>query len=200
MAYAVGAVLFAAAAYVGIVLANTLRLRRFDDGPDAGTPPVAFILGGAAVVGAVVVSHAASPVQIAMLALVGLSLAAIWCTDIRYGIVPDAFTLGPLAVILAYAGWTHEWSYFSGAAVPFVPFAAAAALSGGRGMGWGDVKIAALGGAVLGAQNALLAFAFGCIVAAMVNFAQGRRGVPIAFAPYLACAIALGIPAGVLAT
>lgn len=200
MAYALGAVLFAAAAYIGIVLANALKLRRFDDGPDAGTPPIPWILGGAAVVGAVVVSHAVSPAQILILALVCLSLAAIWCTDIRYGIVPDQFTLIPLAVIFAYAGWHREWAYFTGAAVPFVPFAAAAALSGGRGMGWGDVKIAALGGAVLGAQNALLAFAFGCIVAAIINFAQGRRGVPIAFAPYLACAIALGIPAGVLAT
>ncbi len=83
------------------------------------------------------------------------------------------------------------------AAVPFVPFALAAILSRGRGMGWGDAKLVALGGAVLGAQASLVAFALSCLAAGIVARLTGRRGTPVAFAPYLviaACgALAIGV-------
>ena len=58
------------------------------------------------------------------------------------------------------------------------------------------MKLAALGGAVLGAESATLALALACIVAALVAFARRQTRVPIAFAPYLAAAIAIAMPAG----
>jgi len=61
-------------------------------------------------------------------------------------------------------------------------------------MGWGDVKLAALGGAVLGVQTAILAAAGACLIATFVNVLQKRdKAQPIAFAPYLSSAIALGL-------
>jgi leader peptidase (prepilin peptidase)/N-methyltransferase len=123
---------------------------------------------------------------------------AVWITDARRGIVPDVFTLGPLAIMLLIGLWQHEWWLFVSAAVPFVPFAAAAMLSRGRGMGWGDVKLVALGGAVLGAQMSVLAFAVACIAAVAFSYMRGRKHGPIAFAPYLASAIGLAIPVGIL--
>jgi prepilin signal peptidase PulO-like enzyme (type II secretory pathway) len=61
-------------------------------------------------------------------------------------------------------------------------------------MGWGDVKLAALGGAVLGGETALLAFAVGAVVAVLVAYRRGRQRQVIAFAPYLAAAIAVALP------
>ena len=77
--------------------------------------------------------------------------------------------------------------------ITFAPaaHAIAALASRGRGMGWGDVKLAALGGALLGVADATLAY----FVAAAVAYVIARRtaGVrrPIAFGPYLAASIAV---------
>lgn len=191
-----GAAFFAAAAYLGSVLAATLavRIKRFDDGPEPGTPPTLVILIICAIVGAVITAQVTSPAQIVFFAVLTVALAAIWYVDVRFGIVPDAFTLGPIAMIAAVAIVRGDWMIFVSMLVPAVPFAVAALLSKGRGMGWGDVKLAALGGAILGAQLAAIAFALACAAAVIVAFARHRTTQPIAFAPYLVTVIVLAIP------
>lgn len=191
-----GAFLFAAAAYAGALsgAAFAERITAFEDGPPESHAPVPLLICICAAIGAFVTPRAASPVQPLLIALICAALVAIWVTDTRRGIVPDAFTLGPLAIVFVVALRQHEWTLFASAAIPLVPFAVTAMLSAGRGMGWGDVKLAALGGAVLGAPLAMLAFTLACLAAVTVNFARGRKNGPIAFAPYLASAIGLAIP------
>jgi prepilin signal peptidase PulO-like enzyme (type II secretory pathway) len=66
-------------------------------------------------------------------------------------------------------------------------------------LGWGDVKLAALGGAVLGAQVSVLVFAVASLAAVIVSRFRGvDKNEPIAFAPYLAAAIGVAIPIGSL--
>lgn len=194
-----GAIFFAAAGYLGALagLWYAERLESFPDAPVCGKPPVALLIAACAIIGAIVTTHGTQS-QVLLMAVVCIALVAIWITDTMRGIVPDAFTLGPLGLILLLAVWQHNWFIFFSAAVPFVPFAIAAALSKGRGMGWGDVKMVALGGALLGAETSVLAFALACIVAVILNYARGHRSGPIAFAPYLAAAIGLAIPIGIL--
>lgn len=199
MNFILGGAFFALAAYVGILLAGTVRLPGpLEDGPVPHEPPTRWIVAGAAVAGAFITAHAGSGAQLALLAIVIAALAAVWCTDARYGLVPDIFTLVPLGLILGIALFQKQPLLLASAAIPFVPFAAAAALSKGRGMGWGDVKLAALGGAVLGAQIALPAFGLCCVAAVIYARLKGRAGQPIAFAPFMATAIAAGIPLGML--
>jgi prepilin signal peptidase PulO-like enzyme (type II secretory pathway) len=64
-------------------------------------------------------------------------------------------------------------------------------------MGWGDAKLVALGGAVLGAQASLAAFALSCFAAGVVSRFNGRRGMPIAFAPYLVIAVVGALALGI---
>jgi prepilin signal peptidase PulO-like enzyme (type II secretory pathway) len=196
IAVVLGALFFGAAAYLGIVLGNVFaeRLTAFADGPAPHEVPVAILVAGSALIGAFVVPHALAASEILEAAIVCVALAAIWVTDARRGLVPDVFTLGPLATILLVALWQHEWRIFESTALPFVPFAIAAALSRGRGMGWGDVKLVALGGAVLGGWAAVLAFALACLAAVAVNYARGQRKGVIALAPYLAGAIGVFLP------
>lgn len=191
-----GALFFGFAAYAGILLAGTISMERFEDGPAPGEPPVPWIVGGAAIVGAIVAHSGGPPENVPLFALAICALAAVWCTDVRYGVVPDAFTLAPLAAIAGIAFFEHRPWTIASAIVLGIPFAAAALLSNGRGMGWGDVKLAALGGAVLGAQTGLLALSAACIAAVLYTYLRGRRHEPIAFAPYLAASIAVAMPLG----
>lgn len=200
LAAILGALFFAAVGYVGVIVGLTLveRIEPLDGAPESGQAPIAILIAGCAIIGAIVATHGVLQAQLLLIAVICLALVAIWVTDVKRGVVPDALTLGPLAVLVLIAIWQHQWAFFISAAVPFIPFAIAATLSHGRGMGWGDVKLVALGGAVLGAQAAVLAFALACIVAVIVSFARGRRAGPIAFAPYLAAAIGLAIPIGIM--
>jgi leader peptidase (prepilin peptidase)/N-methyltransferase len=196
LASLLGAFFFAAAGYLGALLGTAIsdRIAALPDGPPQQQPPVSALIAASAVIGAIVTPHAVAQSQLLLIALVCVALVGVWVTDARRGIVPDAFTLGPLAIMLVVALWKHEWWLFVSAAVPFVPFAVAALLSRGRGMGWGDVKLVALGGAVLGAQLSVLAFAVACLAAVAVNYKRGHKRGAIAFAPYLAAAIGVTIP------
>lgn len=199
MNFILGGAFFALAAYVGILLAGTVHLSGpLEGGPAPHEPPTRWIVAGAAVAGAFITAHANSGPQLGLLAIVIAALAAVWCTDARYGIVPDVFTLVPLVLILGIGLFQKQPLLLASAAIPFVPFAVAAGLSKGRGMGWGDVKLAALGGAVLGAQIALVAFGLCCIAAVIYARLKGRAGQPIAFAPFMAASIAAAIPLGML--
>jgi prepilin signal peptidase PulO-like enzyme (type II secretory pathway) len=84
------------------------------------------------------------------------------------------------------------------AGIIFVPFAIAAMFSRGQGMGWGDVKLVALTGAVLGAPLALIALALACLAAAIGHRISRARQTPIAFAPYIAAATAIALPLGLV--
>jgi prepilin signal peptidase PulO-like enzyme (type II secretory pathway) len=198
MAALLGAIFFGFAAYVGDLLGNTVadRLPRLEGAPRPMAVPTIWLVAASAIIGAFVATHVVTPAQLVLVAIVICALVAGWCTDARTGIVPDWFTLGPLAIMLVVGLWQHEWWLFVSAFVPFAPFAIAAFLSKGRGMGWGDVKLAALGGAVLGAQISLFVFAVACLIAVGAAYLAKQKGGAIAFAPYLAGAIAVGIPIG----
>ena len=189
---------FAAAGWLGTILgkASCDGLVPFADGPAPGKPPRVLLIAGSAVVGASLYLHNESIASIALAAILCVSLVACWYADVTCGMVPDYFTLGPLAAVLGAAALHHQsWPFVAALAV-FALFAAAALASKGRGMGWGDVKLAALGGALLGLGSALVFFAGACFVAAAVGVIRKRRHEPIAFAPYMAAALGVAIVVG----
>lgn len=191
-----GCGVFAIAGSTGAMLGSAMAegLTPFADGPPEERSPVFALVTACAAIGAILAAHS-SPLHVLVMALVCFCLVALSVTDARRGIVPDVLTLGPLAVMFAVALAQRQlWPFLVSAGVPFVPFALAALATRGRGMGWGDVKLAALGGAVLGAQLSLLAFMFACLAAAGINYARKRHRGPIAFAPFLAASIGIAIP------
>ena len=199
---ALAALVFAGAAWGGTLVADALCADRapYDDGP----APVAFArwpfgLAGAGI-GLALAAHGESPAHLALLAFVILALAGCCAADLSCGLLPDPLTLLPLGVVIGAGALAHDWAPLLSAAIVFVPFAVAALASRGRGMGWGDAKLAALGGALLGAREAALAFMLAAIAAAVI--ARRANGVrlagaaprPIAFGPYLAAAIVAMLP------
>ncbi|HEY6234874.1 MAG TPA: prepilin peptidase [Candidatus Elarobacter sp.] len=190
------ALLFGAAAWGGTLVAAALCADRapYDDGP----APVAFArwpfaLAGACV-GVALAAHGESPERLALLAFVMLALAGCCAADLACGLLPDPLTLIPLAVVAGAGALAHDWAPLVSATLVFVPFALAATLSRGRGMGWGDAKLAALGGALLGAREAAFAFMLAAIAAAVIARRTTGARRPIAFGPYLAAAIVAMLP------
>ena len=188
-----GAILFACAAIAGLVAATAIctRVEAFDDGPKAGTPPIVALVAGAALIGGIAGAHS-DPARLGLVAIVTGAFVAAWYCDVARGAIPDVFSLGPLAVIAALAFVWHDPRMVVSSFIVVVPFSIAAYLSRGRGMGWGDVKLAAVTGAMLGASNALLALALAAFAAAVgAKFRRGAATQPLAFAPYLIGATAL---------
>lgn len=189
-----GAVLFACAAIAGLAAAAAIcaRVKAYDDGPQSGTPPVVALVAGAALIGGIAGAHAETA-RLGLVAIVTGAFVAAWYCDVARGVVPDVFSLGPLAVIGILAFAWHDPRMIVSALIVVVPFALAAYLSRGRGMGWGDVKLAAVTGALLGASNALLALAIAAFAAFLSSRLRRDAAAlqPLAFAPYLIGATAL---------
>jgi prepilin signal peptidase PulO-like enzyme (type II secretory pathway) len=190
---ALGAILFACAAIAGIVAAAAIcsRVEGYADGPKSGVPPIVALVAGAALIGGIAGAHGA-PARLGLVAIVAGAFVAAWYCDVARGVVPDVFTLGPLAVIAILAFTWHDPRMIVSSLIVSVPFSIAAYMSRGRGMGWGDVKLAAVAGALLGASNALLALALAAFAAAVnAKFRRDSALQPLAFAPYLIGATAL---------
>jgi prepilin signal peptidase PulO-like enzyme (type II secretory pathway) len=188
--------LFGCAAYLGVQLSAAVceSIAPFEDGPKPGNPPTTLLVGGAVAIGLLLAARGIPLVQLALAAILTVSLVASWYSDVRAGIISDYFTLVPLGVFVLLAVVARDYGSLISSVAVAIPFAIAALVSRGRGMGWGDVKLIALGGAALGIQIAIVAFAGACLIAVVAAFVGKRRSEPIAFAPYLAGAMALALP------
>ncbi len=192
-------VVFGCVAFVGVDLSRIVcaRIGPLDGAPPLGEPPVAVLVAAAALIAALLVVRGAGTTQMIGSAVVVLALAAGWSSDSLRGLLPDVFTLAPLGVLLLLAIAQRDWLVFLSAAIAFVPFAAAAAFTQGRGMGWGDAKLAALAGAALGAPLAILAMIVACLAAVVGYRIKRIASGPIAFAPYIAAAVGIALPLSV---
>jgi prepilin signal peptidase PulO-like enzyme (type II secretory pathway) len=186
---------YAGAAACGIVIADLIcaRIERHADGPTPIRlhPAVPIVLF--ALLGIVLAARDANMIQLATIALLGIPLIGAWYSDARTGIIPDLFTLLPLAIVAVVVLLHHTWWIAISAGVIFGAFALAATFSRGRGMGWGDAKLAMLSGAALGLQVSLLTLAVACFAATLVSVIRNRGKQPIAFAPYIVVAMLFAI-------
>jgi prepilin signal peptidase PulO-like enzyme (type II secretory pathway) len=192
----IGALIFGAAGVCGALLGTLLipKLQRFEDGPAPVDVHPAWLIAGAALLGAIVGWRQIPETDFVISALATVCLVAIWYCDARTGIIPDVFTLIPLGALMAYALFARQPFTIVSAVALFVPFGFLALISKGRGMGWGDAKLASLGGALIGLIPATFAFVVASFVAALVTWLRYRqRNVPVALGPYLVAAIAVCI-------
>ena len=187
----VAACFFGGLAYLGILLGRAAckHIVPFEDGPRRGEPPIAALVVVSALLGVGVSARGVSWAEVAVFALVVLVLVAGWASDVLCGVLPDAFTLLPLAVLIVVRVCLRQWDFLFAGALVFLPFALIAVCSKGIGLGWGDVKLATLGGVLLGVYAAMWSFIVVSLLAVVLAWARGRKREPIAFGPYLAGAI-----------
>ncbi|HEV3154093.1 MAG TPA: A24 family peptidase [Candidatus Baltobacteraceae bacterium] len=185
--------IFACAAAAGIAAAQMLiaRVERFQDGPPPRrlhpAVPIAFM----AALGFLLALRGANTMQLSIVAILGVPLIGSWYSDAQKGIVPDVFTLVPLAGIAVYVVLHHAWAIALYSGVTFGAFGCAALISRGKGMGWGDAKLAAVAGAILGLPWSFGVLGTACLTATIVSIVRDRGKAPIAFAPYISVFVLL---------
>lgn len=189
----VGALLGALAAWIGTILAHMLcrDIVPYDDGPEPVDYAVWHFPAAGAIIGSLAGLHAWQLAEASAAMLIVVALAACAACDLRCGMLPDSGAFAVLAVAIVLAAGRNDWMPGLNAAAMALPFAILAFLTRGRGMGWGDVKLAAAGGAVLGISGAMLAFALAAIVALVIARSREALRRPIPFGAYLAGSIAL---------
>ena len=131
--------------------------------------------------------------------LVGVGLVLLFGFDLFYGILPD-WIVGSLAgmtliyrLALAMSGimrWGDFWLYVATGIGGLVAFWILVMVTRGKGMGWGDVKLAGVMGVILGwpamIVAVLTAFLTGAVVA-IILILRGKKhfGQTIPFGPFL---------------
>ncbi len=189
------AIVFACAAACGIAIAQMLcaDLTPLDGAPEPGRLSPAIPIAAFSALGLIMAMRGAGVTQLGIVALIGVPLSGSWYADAKKGIVPDLFTIVPLAIILIAVCLHHSWFVAVSALVTGGAFGAAALLSRGRGMGWGDAKLAAIAGALLGLPWSLGVLGAACFAATLVSVIRNRGTQPIAFAPYIVVSVLLAV-------
>jgi len=197
----VGALFFTIFACMGYLSTRfaiwlTTRLEVAGDAPARSEPPLAVALAlacGAGIVGTSYVSRDAPVFGIALLALVCFALGFACYADLRSGKIPAVVML-PILVLLAVVDIYHgAWLSIAAAAMVTAPFAAAAALSKSKNLGWSDVQVVVLGALVLDVSLGLMVLAAACFLTVAVAAVRSRLKEPVDFAPYLTSSIGLAL-------
>ena len=138
-------------------------------------------------------------------------LISLFVIDLDHKRLPDrlTFLMYPVAIIgLAIDGLvTGSWpigSALMGAAIWLLPIGSIWLLSGGRGMGMGDVKLAPALGLILGwvsVGSAVVGLASGWLIGGVVSIVliivgRARSGTSIPFGPFLIAGFGIGLAAG----
>lgn len=160
-----------------------------------GGAGLAVLAAGTAVEVAAINTHDGFT-QIALLIAFGAVITGAAC-DAACGYVFDVITMPCLALLLLLSIASHTFTVFAfgvlacGGALMILY-----ALTRGRGLGLGDVKLACCIGAAAGAAGGVealgIAFVLGGAYAAfLLGTGRARRGGELRFAPYLAAGTAL---------
>lgn len=120
--------------------------------------------------------------------------------DWRTFIIPNGINLAILVLgVIRVATDLQNWLlYLIGMIAVSAVFLLLHILTGGNGLGMGDVKLVAAAGLLLGWKNMLLAVLIGSFGGAVIHMIRMRRGAArkLAFGPYLAAGIWIAALAG----
>lgn len=133
-------------------------------------------------------------------ALLGVALVPVVVIDLEHKLIPDIIVLPAAALCLGFAiaADPREWWVSVAAALGASGFLLLLWLVHPGGMGLGDVKLALLLGAVLGASVVpalLVAFAGGAAlgVALLARYGSAARKMAVPFGPFLAAGALAGL-------
>jgi prepilin signal peptidase PulO-like enzyme (type II secretory pathway) len=112
--------------------------------------------------------------------------------DSRTGRIPDLLTIPALIGVLGYSlVFQHSLDPLIGAGIIFGVFAITAWQTKGLGMGWGDVYLLTLAGAVFGVRVGIFGAILACLLTVIVTGFRRRTKDPVAFAPFVVAAFGL---------
>lgn len=137
--------------------------------------------------------------------LIGCGLIVIFFTDIKYGIIPDQVIGTLLLITLISNTINHTLLLHLWAAVgAFLFFYALFFFTKGKGMGFGDVKLAFLIGFLLGPLQSIfalyVAFLTGAVVSLILVLGRKKKfhGGTIPFGPFMILGVIISVIGGEL--
>lgn len=173
-----------------LALAAANRAECYGDPFTMSNTPSLLITGAAACACVVLGTHGFLGAAPAIVALACLAISA--ASDLQTGYIFDLVTgsSGILVLLCAAASGNVSGALLGALAAGGVLFVLYI-LTRGRGMGLGDVKLAAILGAGLGAMTSLIAIGIAFVLGATIVVAcllarRMRRGDTVRFGPYLA--------------
>ena len=136
--------------------------------------------------------------QAALACLLASALLALSVIDVRIREIPSGFTvfilvLGASATLFDLQNWL---SHLIGCVAIALPLFLVFAVTGGRGVGGGDIKLMAGCGLFLGWKLVVLGFFFGCFAAAFLHILLmllKKADRTLSFGPYLSLGIFLAM-------
>lgn len=141
---------------------------------------VEIALGGL-FLGALFVAPEIGPTHVFMRMFVLSALFCLFVFDTRYGVLPDLITFPAILFVFIYQ-WLSGGTVIDmlgGALIGFGVFGSQYALSRGRWVGSGDMRLGALMGVLLGVNGVLLAlflaYIFGGMIAAVLMIMRKKR-------------------------
>lgn len=140
------------------------------------------------------------PLTVGLYCVLASMLLVLSVIDWREFIIPNGinlviFLLGVIRLVTDLENWPL---HLIGMVSVSVVFLLLHLLTGGKGMGMGDVKLVAAAGLLLGWPKMLLALIVGSLSGAVIHSMRIRRGAEhkLAFGPYLAAGIYLAAVVG----
>jgi len=131
-------------------------------------------------------------------ALILSSFIVIFFTDLKYGIIPDKIVYPAVAAAAIFNFQFSIFNFIFSAIGAFIFFLLLYLITRGKGMGFGDVKLAFLLGIVLGFPKIIVAFYLAFLTGAIVGsiliiWGKKKLKSAIPFGPFLILGAALSI-------
>lgn len=129
-------------------------------------------------------------------ALITLSVIDFRTYEIPVGINLFILALGLIRVTTDYSNWlSYAVGFILVSGFLYIVYL----ITGGRGIGGGDIKLMAVCGLLLGWKLILLSFVLGCIIGSVIHLIRMKvsgQGHVLAFGPYLSMGVMLSVFAG----
>ena len=131
--------------------------------------------------------------SIAFSMLVAISVIDWRTYEIPIGLNITIFVMG---VINAAVNYNNILNYLIGMVCVSLFLLLLYMVTGGRGIGGGDIKLMAVAGLLLGWKNIILALVLGCIIGSIIHLTLmkvSNKGRVLAFGPYLSAGIVIAM-------
>jgi len=165
----IAALVFAALVYVAISLCERASPPGDRTGTVASEALRLFLCASSAIVGGILVAHAATPESLFAIGILCAALGATCYLTTLDAVVPAVVPGTALAILIGAAVLNHDFGPLVSSVVTGAPFAATALVAKDSGADWRDSIVAALGGAAFGLQLGIVVVGIACIIIALAR-------------------------------
>ena len=185
-----GALVFGCLVYVSIAACEAFTPKPARSGTIGAEALRVALCAAGAVIGGILLAHAAPPQTLFAIAILCAALGATCFLTTLDGTVPAALPGAALAILIGAALLQRDFGPLVSALVTGLPFAVTALVAHDNTSDWRDAIVAALGGAAFGVQLGIFVVCLACVGVAIARPYLARRRTKPQPPPRFASALA----------